>query len=179
MAPSGKSAMIVIPSLLERSLPAAAPPSFRKSSSFMAATFPAPTTIRREALRPSGAKISSVDPLFPLNWPVAATRPTRLAARPSALRVAAPNLRPSSQKITRMPRRAVENGTKPTLTASDIGKSSNGGIAVGNPGSGSRNALSGQDSRSSRVLPGTMTRRRQGSQASGSDWEVTYPELLT
>jgi len=27
----------------------------------------APTTIRREALRPSGARISSVDPLFPLN----------------------------------------------------------------------------------------------------------------
>ena len=65
-----------------------------------------------------------MEPLFPLNWLVAAARLTRLAAAPSTLRVAGPNFSASSQNTTRMPRGAVENGTKPTLTASDIGKSS-------------------------------------------------------
>src|ERR1700737_2307622 len=124
MAPVGNSAMIVTAPLPARSLPAAAPPSLRKSLSLIAESLPAPTTIRRETLRPSGARISSVDPLLPLNWFVSAARLTKLAAVPSVLLVAAPNFNVSSQNTTRMPRGAVENGTKPTLTASGIGKSS-------------------------------------------------------
>src|SRR5882762_9180400 len=60
------------------------------------------------------------------------------AASPSVLRVAAPNFNASSQNTTRTPRGAVENGTKPTLTASGIGKSSkNRGCRwVGNPPGG-------------------------------------------
>ena len=68
---------------------------------------------------------------MPLNWLVAAARVTRSAAAPSALRVAAPNFSVSSQKTTRMPRGAAENGTKPTLTASGIGKSSKIGAVAG------------------------------------------------
>src|SRR5713101_9518626 len=90
----------------------------------MAESLPAPATISREALRPSGARISRVEPLFPLNWLVSAARLTRLAARPSVFRVAAPNFEASSQNTTRVPRATAENGTKPTLTASDIGNSS-------------------------------------------------------
>src|SRR5215470_19324522 len=45
-------------------------------------------------------------------------------ASPSALRVAGPSFSASSQKITKTPRGAVDNGTKPTFTASDMGKSS-------------------------------------------------------
>src|SRR2546421_7527905 len=116
--------MIVTVPLPAPSLPAAAPPSLRKSLSLMAESLPAPATIRRDALRPSGARISRVEPLFPLNWFVSAARLTRLAARPSVFRVAPPNFRASSQNTTRVPRGTVENGTKPTLTASDIGNSS-------------------------------------------------------
>src|SRR3954471_5020145 len=79
--------MIVTGSLPARSLPAAAPPSLTKSLSFIAASLPAPTTIRRDALRPSGSRMSSVDPLLPLNWLVAAARLTRLAALPRDLRI--------------------------------------------------------------------------------------------
>src|SRR5579859_1565396 len=76
--------------------------------------------------------MSSDDPLFPLNWLVVAARFTRSADFPRAFRVAAPNFKPSSQNTTRMPRAAAENGTKPTLTASDIGYSSkNQGFASG------------------------------------------------
>src|SRR5262245_50354434 len=65
--------------------------------------------------------MSRIDPLLPLNWLVPAARLTVLAASPSALRVAGPNLSASSQKTKRTPRGAVDNGTKPTFTASDIG----------------------------------------------------------
>src|SRR6202021_3434437 len=82
------------------------------------------TTIRREALRPWGARISSVVPLLPLERLAAATRAARSTAAPSALLAASPNFNMSSQNTTRMPREMAENGTKPTLTASDMGKSS-------------------------------------------------------
>src|ERR1700726_1187476 len=124
MAPSGNSAIIVAASLPARNLPAATPPNFRKSLSLRSDSLPVPTTIRRETFKPPGARISSVDPLLPLNWLVAAARLTKSAAAPSVLRVAAPSFNVSSQKTTRMPRGAVENGTKPTLTASGISKSS-------------------------------------------------------
>src|SRR3979411_2810518 len=88
MAPDGSSAIIVTASLPARSLPAATPPSLRKSASFNAESLPAPITIRRETLRPCGARISSVDPLLPLNWLLSAARLTRLADEPSVLRVA-------------------------------------------------------------------------------------------
>src|SRR5258706_6491539 len=97
----------------------------------MAESLPAPATISREALRLSGARISRVEPLFPLNWLVSAARLTRSAARPSVFRVAAPNFKVSSQNTTRVPRGAVENGTKPTLTASDIGNSSKIRVGAG------------------------------------------------
>src|SRR5438105_2484494 len=42
------------------------------------------------------------------------------AAGPKALAVADPNFSDSSQNTTRMPRETLENGTKPTLTASGI-----------------------------------------------------------
>src|SRR6185436_8445224 len=66
----------------------------------------------------------SVDPFLPLNWLAAATRLIMPAAVPKALAVAEPNFSVSSQNTTRIPRGALENGTKPTLTASGIGKSS-------------------------------------------------------
>src|SRR5580698_4366636 len=122
MAPVGNSAITVTASSPERSLPAVAPPNLRKSASLSAESLPAPTTIRRGALRPSGARISSVDPLFPLNWLVEAARLTVPAAAPSAFWVAGPNFSVSSQNTTRTPREALENGTNPTLTASGIGK---------------------------------------------------------
>src|SRR6266480_639630 len=68
--------------------------------------------------------MSSAEALLPLNWLAAAARLTVSAAAPSALRVVGPNFSISSQNTTRMPLAAVENGTKPTLTASLIGKSS-------------------------------------------------------
>src|SRR3954453_12865875 len=114
--------MIVTRSLPAHTLPAAAPPSLTKSLSFIAASLPAPTTIRRDALRPSGSRMSRVDPLLPLYWLVAAARLTRLAALPRDLRVAGPSFNVSSQKITTLPRPALVNGTKPSLRASDIGK---------------------------------------------------------
>src|SRR5450759_5435816 len=97
-----------------------------------------------------------MDTHFPLNPFVSAARLTKLAAAPSALRVAAPNFNESSQKTTRMPRGAVENGTKPTLTASDIGKSSKkqGLSLAGNPPGGTRNVLFGCDLRPSRAWSG-------------------------
>src|SRR5258706_13875938 len=97
----------------------------------MAESLRAPAKIGREGLRPYGARISRVEPLFPLNWLVSAARLTRLAARPSVFRVAAPNFKASSQNTTRVPRGAVENGTKPTLTASDMGNSSKIRAVVG------------------------------------------------
>src|ERR1700733_4540573 len=143
MTPSGNSAMIVAASLPARSLPAATPPNFRKSLSLRSDSLPVPTTIRRETFRPPGARISSVDPLLPLKWLVAAARLTRSAAVPSTLRVATPSFNESSQKTTRMPRGAVENGTKPTLTASVIGKSSKirAVAGVGDPPGGTSNGL--------------------------------------
>src|SRR5882757_5085245 len=114
--------MMVTESLAALSVPAVTPPNLRKSFSFSADGLPRPTTISRDALIPSGARISSAAPLLPLNWLAAAARLTVSAADPSALRVAAPNFSVSSQNTTRTPRDAAENGTKPTLTASDIGK---------------------------------------------------------
>jgi hypothetical protein len=144
MGPLGKSAMMVAASLPAPSLPAAVPPNLRKSSSLRTESLPAPTTIRRSAFRPSGARMSSVEQLFPLNWLVAAARLTRPVARPSTLRVAAPNFSVSSQKTTRMPRRAVEKGTKPTVTASGMAKPPIRGLSlVGN----------------SRTVPGKPSRR--------------------
>src|ERR1700722_18121026 len=143
MAPSGNSATIVAASLPARSLPAATPPNFRKSLSLRSDSLPAPTTIRRETFSPPGARISSVDPLLPLKWLVAAARLTRSAAVPSTLRVVAPSFNVSSQKTTRMPRGAVENGTKPTLTASGISKSSKirAVAGVSDPRGGTSNGL--------------------------------------
>src|SRR5260370_15177051 len=77
--------------------------------------------------------MSSAEALLPLNWLAVAARLTVSAAAPSALRVAGPNFSVSSQNTTRMPLGAVENGTKPTLTASVIGKSS-GNQASGESG---------------------------------------------
>src|SRR3977135_1105246 len=55
-----------------------------------------------------------------------------LAASPSALLVAVPSFNASSQNMTRGPRAAAENGTKPTLTASDLRKSSKkSGLSLG------------------------------------------------
>src|ERR1700716_3484428 len=124
IAPSGNSAMTVTVPLAALSLPAVTPPNLRKSLALISAGLPVPTTIRRSALIPSGAGMSRADPLLPLNWLAVAARLTVLAAAPSAFRVAAPNFSASSQNTTRTPRDAAENGTKPTLTASDMGKSS-------------------------------------------------------
>ena len=136
IAASGSSAITVTDSLAALSLPAVTPPNLRKSFSLMSDVLPTPTTIRRSALIPSGAGISSVDPLLPLNWLAAAARLTVSAAFPSAFRVASPNFNASSQNTTRTPRGAAEKATKPTLTASDMGKSSRiqgclGGSGIG------------------------------------------------
>ena len=122
IAPSGSSAMMVTDSLAALSLPAVTPPNLRKSFSLMADGLPAPITISRCALIPSGAGISSADPLLPLNWLAAAARVNISAAFPNAFRVCGPNFSASSQNTTRTPRDGAENGTKPTLTASDISK---------------------------------------------------------
>src|ERR1700722_11596743 len=65
-----------------------------------------------------------MDPLLPLNWLVAAARFSRLAAVPNVFSVVAPNFSESSENTTRMAFGFADSGTKPTLTASDIGKSS-------------------------------------------------------
>src|SRR5215470_185682 len=64
--------------------------------------------------------MSSVDAVLPLNWLVSAARLIRSADFPSALRVTGPIFNVSSQKTTKIPCGAAENGTKPTLMASDI-----------------------------------------------------------
>src|SRR6266568_6835748 len=137
IAPSGNSATMVTASLPEFSLPAATPPNLRKSFSLMADGLPVPITTRRGALIPSGARISSTEPLLPLNWLVTAARLTVSAAFPNALWDASPNFNCSSQNTTRMPRAAAENGTKPTLTASDMGNPPELG-AVAGPGAAPR-----------------------------------------
>src|SRR5271154_2018509 len=65
-----------------------------------------------------------MEPLLPLNWLVAAARFTRLAAVPNVFSVVAPNFSESSENTTRVAFGLAESGTKPTLTASGIGKSS-------------------------------------------------------
>src|ERR1700722_1437025 len=142
MAPSGNSAISVAASSPARSLPAATPPNFKKSFSLRSESLPVPTTIRRETFSPAGARISSVDPLLPLKWLLAA-RLTRSAAVPNTLRVVGPSFNVSSQKTTRMHRGAVENGTKPTLTASVISKSSKIRAVAGvdDPPGGTSNGL--------------------------------------
>src|SRR5579863_2698863 len=169
MGAPGNSAMIVTASLPAVSLPAAVPPSLRKSLSLISASLPIPTTTRRLALSPSGARRSSAVPLFPLNRFVSAARLTKLTADPSVLRVAGPNSSFSSQKTTRIPRGVAENGTKPTLTASVMGKSSEN---QGCRWAGSRRAVaivaSGHYGPSAAVLPSVS--RGRG---------ATSPDLLT
>src|SRR6186713_2199165 len=131
MAPPDSSATTVTAWLAAFSLPAVTPPNLRKSFSLISAALPTPTTIRRSALIPSGAGISSVEPLLPLNWLAAAARFTVSVALPSAFRVTSPNFSASSQKTTRTPRGAAEKATKPTLTASDIGDPPESGAADG------------------------------------------------
>src|ERR1044072_8770159 len=80
---------------------------------------------------PSGARKSSVVALLPLNWFAAAVRLIMSTAAPNTLVVAGPNFRLSSQNATSTPRKGPENGTKPTLTASGIGKSSKQGCHRG------------------------------------------------
>src|SRR5260370_8550862 len=65
-----------------------------------------------------------MDPLLPLNWVVGGGRLDRLAGGPNGLSVVAPNFSESSENTTRMAFGFAESGTKPTLTASDIGQSS-------------------------------------------------------
>src|SRR6266702_2749251 len=136
MVPSGSSAMMVMAAEPALSLLDAMPPNLRKSFAFKADAFPVPITIRRSAFRPSGARMSRAAPLLPLNEAAAAARFTSSLAPPSALAVAGPSFRPSSQNTTRMPRAAEANGTKPTLMASDMGNSSRtwGFLPVGDPG---------------------------------------------
>ena len=65
----------------------------------MADGLPVPTTTKRWALIPSGARISSTEPLLPLNWLVAAARLTVSAAFPSALRRRSAQLQRRRRKI--------------------------------------------------------------------------------
>src|SRR3954447_2363329 len=138
MAPLGSSAMMVMAAVPAGSLLAATPPNLRKSFAFRPAVLPAPITIRRVAFTPSGARMSRTAPLLPLKAAAEAARFTRSAAPPSALAVAGPSFRPSSQNTTRMPRAAADNGTKPTLMASDMDNSSKtwGFSPFGGPGHG-------------------------------------------
>ena len=91
MAASGSSAITVTCALAALSLPAVTPPNLRKSFSLISAALPTPTTINRSALSPSGAGMSSTEPLLPLNWLAAAARFTVSAALPSTFRVVSPN----------------------------------------------------------------------------------------
>ena len=81
----------------------AAPPSLTKSCGLRSPALPTPTTTSRATLSPGGATISSADPFLPLKRSAAAARATRSPAGSSALRVAGPNLSPSSQNTTRTP----------------------------------------------------------------------------
>ncbi|MGY4337000.1 hypothetical protein ACVWW3_001906 [Bradyrhizobium sp. LM2.9] len=130
--------MMVMAAAPAGSLLAATPPNLRKSFAFRPAALPAPITIRRVAFTPSGARMSSAAPLLPLKAAAEAARFTSSMAPPSALTVAGPSFRPSSQNTTTMPRTAVDNGTMPTLMASDIGNSSKtwGFLPIGGPGHG-------------------------------------------
>ncbi len=98
------------------SLPAATPPNLRKSFSLRSAGLPAPITIRRSASIPSGARISSVEPLLPLNWLAAAARLIGLGCRAQRL--------PGRRAELQLPRRrtppecrgaAAENADKADL----------------------------------------------------------------
>src|SRR5215471_5792115 len=117
--------------------------------------------------------MSRIDPFLPLNWLAAAARLTVPAASPSALRVADPNFSASSQKTKRTPRGAVDNGTKPTLTASDIGNSSRSGLSPGRKTR--RNGPKIPPSRvrqthASALWPATRgTAKQRGRQATSSD----------
>src|SRR3954451_18070983 len=138
MAPSGNSAMMVMAPEPVLSLLAARPPNLRKSFAFKPDVLPAPITIRRSALSPSGARTSKAAPFLPLNEAAAVARFTSSVATPSALAVDGPSFRPSSQNTTRMPRAAAANGTKPTLMASDIDNSfkTSGFLPICDPGQG-------------------------------------------
>src|SRR4029079_5189221 len=107
IAASGSSAITVTDSLAALSLPAGTPPNLRKSFSLMSATLPTPTTMRRSALIPSGAGISSVDPLLPLNWVAAAPRFTVLA-RHTDVRARPRPLRGVGRRPQRLPRRLAK-----------------------------------------------------------------------
>src|SRR5882757_10488971 len=112
--------------------------------------------------------MSSAEALLPLNWLVAAARLTVSAAVPSALRVVGPNFNISSQNTTRMPLAAVENGTKPTLTASVIGESSRnqGKRRVGKrPDEASNPVFDGGWLRQAHGLSRTMARQPRRCQA--------------
>src|SRR4051794_4690098 len=138
MAPSGSSAMMVMAAVPAESLLAATPPNLRKSFAFRLAALPAPITTRRVAFSPSGARMSRAAPLLPLKPAAEAARFTRSAAPPSALAVAGPTLRASSQNTIMMPRTAGDKGTKPTLMASDMGNSFKTSVfsPLGGPGHG-------------------------------------------
>src|SRR5882757_3385642 len=101
-------------------LPAAAPPSLRKSLAFSSAALPAPTTVRRPTLRSPGSTMSSAAPPLPVKCSAPAARTTESAALPRILRVAAPNLRESSQNTTRTPLDGVRNGANPSLKSFGI-----------------------------------------------------------
>src|SRR6266481_5536640 len=103
------------------------------------------------------------------------------AAAPSLLRVAVPNFSVSSENITRTPRGAVENGTKPTLTASGIGKSSKIKAVAG---SGTRRAVSkcflfGCAALRQEHGPGHYDLSAAALPSVGSGWAATSHELLT
>src|SRR5262245_44166266 len=120
-APPGRSAMMVTSVAADGTLPSATPPSFTKSFFPRSRTFPTPTTTRRETSSPEGATMSSVAPFLPLNRSAAAARSMRSPAESSTLRVADPNLSPSSQNTTRTPWVGVENGANSSFTEPGMG----------------------------------------------------------
>ena len=105
-------------------LPMAAPPSLTKSCDLNLPALPTPKTTSRDTGRPAGATMSSALPLLPVKRSAAAARCNRSPVGASALRVAGPSFKPSSQNRTRTPLEGVANGANPSLAGIGHGNSS-------------------------------------------------------
>ncbi len=85
IAPAGHSATMVTSVADDGILPAVAPPSLRKSRSFISDALPTPITRRRLAVSFAGATISSVEPDFPLKLAPCRSPPDEIDRRAQTL----------------------------------------------------------------------------------------------
>ena len=121
-APEANSAKIVALGAEVGTFPAATPPSLTISRDFNSLSLPIPTTTSLGSVRPEGATMSRLEPIFPVKRSAAAARRRRSPIGASAFCVAGPNWRFSSQNTTRTPRGRAKL-VKPNLRAAGINRS--------------------------------------------------------